>query len=66
MGKRRSNDRQKLAGRVGFSKIRYCLEHNEPTKCVKVFGHGMQHQCTQGCSLDKSNTILRVPAGPRR
>jgi hypothetical protein len=65
MGKRRSNDRQVIAGRVGLSKIRYCVKHNEPTKAVKIFGHGMQHQCTKGCSLDKMGTILKVPEGPQ-
>jgi hypothetical protein len=61
MGKRRRNERTTLANAAGFSKIRYCLEHNEPTKAVKIFGRGMMHQCSQGCSLDKTNTILRVP-----
>jgi hypothetical protein len=63
MGKR-GKDRQVIAGRVGLSKIRFCLEHNEPVKSVKVFGKGMMFQCSQGCTLHKNTTILKVPEGP--
>jgi len=66
MGKRRSNDRQKLAGAVGVSKVRYCLEHNEQTKAVREWPRkGMMYHCSQGCKLDKSNTILKAPEGVR-
>jgi hypothetical protein len=64
MGKRGSADRQKLQGRVGLSKIRYCAEHNETVKPVKVFGHGMMYQCTKGCTVHKNTTVLKVPEGP--
>jgi hypothetical protein len=65
MGKRQRNERTKLAGNVGFSKIRYCKEHREPVKAVRVFGKGMVFQCKEGCSLEKNNTDLRVPDGPQ-
>jgi hypothetical protein len=61
MGKRRSNDRQKLAGRIGLSKVRYCRDHDELVKPVKIFGKGMVWQCKKGCSLDQSVTVLKVP-----
>jgi hypothetical protein len=63
MGKRRRNDRQKLAGKVGFSKVRYCRDHDELVKAVKVFGNGMVWQCKKGCSVDQSVTVLKVPKG---
>ena len=71
MGKRRRNPRTVLPGATGFSKIRYCHDHNKPVKAVKVFGRkGMMFHCGEGCELDKTATILRVPEGalkrPRR
>jgi hypothetical protein len=65
MGARARNGRQTLSGKVGFSKIRYCPEHNEAVKAVKEFGRkGMKYACSQGCSLHKDSTILKVPEGP--
>ena len=62
MGKRRRNERAVLPGAAGFSKIRYCRDHNEPVKPVKVFGRkGMEYHCKQGCKLHKNDTDLRVP-----
>jgi len=67
MGKRRSNDRQKQLGKVGVSKVRYCLEHNEITKAVREWPRkGMIYHCSQGCKLDKSCTILKAPEGVQR
>ncbi len=60
MGKNRG-DRQKLQGRVGFSKVRYCRDHDQKVIPVKVFGKGMMYMCDKGCKLDKSTTILKVP-----
>lgn len=66
MGKRRSNDRQKLAGKVGVSKVRYCLEHNELCKAVKQWPRKeVMFQCSQGCNLAKNSTILKAPEGVR-
>jgi hypothetical protein len=67
MGKRRSNDRQKLAGKIGVSKVRYCLKHNELTKAVRMWpARQMMYHCSQGCKLDKGSTILKVPEGVQR
>ena len=59
MGKRRRNERMVMPGTVGFSKVRYCADHNEEVKPVRLFGHGMKFQCKQGCDLDKSQTVLK-------
>ncbi len=67
MGKRRRNPKTVLANPIGFSKIRYCRDHNKPVKAVKLFGRkNMQFHCDEGCELDKSNTVLKVPEGPQR
>ena len=47
-------------GAVGFSKVRYCADHNELVKAVKRFGgKGMRFQCNQGCDLHKEQTVLK-------
>lgn len=59
MGKRRRNERMVLPGAAGFSKVRYCKDHNEMVKTVKVFGQGMRWQCPSGCDLHKNETVLK-------
>ncbi len=67
MGKRRRNERTQLACSIGFSKIRYCHDHNKPVKPVRVFGRKtMEFHCPDGCELDKSATVLKVPEGPQK
>jgi hypothetical protein len=62
MGKRRRNERAILPAAQGFSKIRYCRDHSLAVKPVQVFGRkGMMYHCAEGCKLDKTATILRVP-----
>jgi hypothetical protein len=64
MGKRRSNDRQKLQGRIGISKVRYCPAHNELTKAVREWPRkSMMYHCSKGCKLEKGNTVLKAPEG---
>jgi hypothetical protein len=56
-----------LPSAAGFSKIRYCHDHNKPVKAVKVFGRkGMEFHCGGGCKLHKTNTVLKVPEGPQK
>ncbi len=60
MGKRRRNERMMLPGRAGFSKVRYCEDHDEEVKPVRLFGHkNMRFHCKQGCDLDKNRTVLK-------
>jgi hypothetical protein len=67
MGKRRHNERTVLANAAGFSKIRYCHDHNKPVRAVKIFGRkNMEFHCPEGCKLDKTNTVLKVPEGPQK
>ncbi|KKN92457.1 hypothetical protein LCGC14_0209480 [marine sediment metagenome] len=67
MGKRMRNPRTVLPSAAGFSKIRYCRNHNKPVKAVKLFGRkSMKFHCDEGCKLDKSRTILKVPEGPQK
>ena len=67
MGKRMRNPKTVLASAAGFSKIRYCRDHNKPVKAVKLFGRKtMMFHCADGCKLDKSNTVLKVPEGPQK
>jgi hypothetical protein len=55
-----------LPGAAGLSKIRYCHAHNIPVQAVRVFGHkNMSYNCKEGCKLDKTNTVLKVPEGPQ-
>lgn len=66
MGKRRRNPRTQLANSIGFSKIRYCRDHNKPVKAVKVFGKKrMMFHCGEGCELFRADTVLKVPEGPQ-
>jgi hypothetical protein len=51
-----------IPGAAGFSKIRYCKDHNLPVKPVRVFGKkGMSFHCGEGCKLDRTRTVLRAP-----
>jgi hypothetical protein len=59
MGKR--TGREYGQNKVGLSKVRYCRDHDDTVKPVKIFGKGMMWQCTKGCSLDKRGTVLKVP-----
>ena len=67
MGKRRRNERMILAGAVGFSKVRYCTDHNEEVKPVRLFGSkNMRFHCKQGCDLDKNKTVLKQRESTQR
>ncbi len=67
MGKRRRNERMTLPGAAGVSKIRYCPDHNNPVKAVRIWPKKrMMWECTDGCKLDVTCTILKVPEGPSR
>ena len=48
-----------LPSAVGPENFRFCYEHNELVKPVKVFGHGFKFECNQGCYLDKHKTELK-------
>jgi hypothetical protein len=67
MGKRHGKDWMSLPGAVGFSKVRYCEDHNELVQAVKLFGSkGMRFQCKEGCDLHKSQTILKQKESVQR
>ena len=49
-----------LPGKAGAVKERYCLEHMERCKPVRVFKQrGMMWECAQGCRLRPAYTILK-------
>jgi hypothetical protein len=59
MGKRAG--REYGQNKIGLSKVRYCRDHDDRVKSVKIFGKGMRWQCDKGCSLGSRDTVLKVP-----
>ena len=67
MGKRRRNERMTLPGAAGFSKVRYCSDHNNEVKPVRRWpGRQMRFHCTEGCDLHKNDTILKQKESVQR
>ena len=67
MGKRRRNERMTCPEAVGFSKVRYCHDHNEEVKPVRRFpGKEIRFFCGQGCNLSKYNTVLKQKESVQR
>lgn len=66
MGKRRRNPRMVLPSAAGPENHRFCFDHNELVKPVKVFGHGFKFVCKEGCSLDKHQTDLKTKTTSKR
>lgn len=65
MGKRRRNPRMEIPGALGPDNFRFCYEHDELVKPVKLFGQGFKFECKQGCYLDKHKTNLKLKDVPK-
>ena len=50
---------------AGPENFRFCYEHDELVKPVKLFGHGFKFECKQGCYLDKHKTNLKIKDVPK-